>query len=282
MSKELERLENMAKMKCITDHKEIERIVRNLLSLPFSFFQKDESRYKYLRDDLCKGFNLHMDDTGDISFEDILILIGYEPGNRYFDPPDTERMHRRLGRKFNAAGDSYALALLINNLSKKNMRIKAFTRIELSAYTDYLAEKVRDEYRNDLIPFSTCSDILHRIEEFMHNACEYIEYMGDGSQTCDGEPVKGLTIGDLISKALIKSGRSWICSVKPLEMYRSEIVDSYDLINRLLMDAVRMPLIRQDRKRFQEIITRYGENAMDEPINIDYETCYEHGGIFKQ
>lgn len=279
MSIELDRLENMAKMKCITDHEQIERIVKNMLSLPFSFFQKDETRYKYLRDDICKGFNLYQGYMNEISLEDALVLIGYEPGNTYFNPPDAKRMHERLGRKFNAAGDSYVLALLINGLSKKNIRIKEFVQIELSAYTDYLSEKVEDEYRNSLIPFSTCSDILHKIEEFKHKACEY---MSNNPLTGDCEIAKGLTVGDLISKALTTCGRSWICSVKPLEMYCSEIIESYDLLNRLFMDSVRMPLIRKDRERFQEIITQYRDYSMDDPVNIDYETCYEHGGIIKQ
>lgn len=279
MSIELDRLENMAKMKCITDHEQIERIVKNMLSLPFSFFQKDETRYKYLRDDFCKGFNLYQGYMNEISLEDALVLIGYEPGNTYFNPPDAKRMHERLGRKFNAAGDSYVLALLINGLSKKNIRIKEFVHIELSAYTDYLSEKVEDEYRNSLIPFSTCSDILHKIEEFKHKACEY---MSNNPRTGDCEIAKGLTVGDLISKALTICGRSWICSVKPLEMYCSEIIESYDLLNRLFMDSVRMPLIRKDRERFQEIITQYRDYSMDDPVNIDYETCYEHGGIIKQ
>ncbi|MCR5597014.1 MAG: hypothetical protein K6G19_02465 [Lachnospiraceae bacterium] len=279
MSKELEKLENMAKMKCITDHEQIERIIKYILSLPFSFFQKDEARYRYLRDDFCIGFNLCQGYMNEISLEDVLVLIGYEPGNAYFNPPDAKKMLERMGKKFNAAGDSYVLALLINSLSKKNIHIKEFTHIELSAYTDYLREKVEDEYKNSLIPFSTCSDILHKIEAFKHKACEY---MSNNPRTRDCKLANGLTMGDLISKALTTCGRSWTCSVKPLEMYCSEIIESYDLLNMLFMDSVRMPLIRKDRERFQEIITRYRDYSMNKPVNIDYETCYEHVGIIKQ
>ncbi len=279
MSKELEKLENMAKTERITDHEHIERIMRYMLTLPFSFFRKDEGRYKYLRDDFCRGFRLCKNDIEEISFEDMLILIGYEPGNLYFNPPDTERIHRRLGRKFNAAGDCYVLALMINSLSRKNIRIKEFTHIELSAYTDYLREKVEDEYRNNLIPFSKCSDMLHKVEAFKRKTCEY---MLEDPQMEGGELPDGLTVGGLISKALVTCGRSWICSVKPLELYCSEIIESYDLLNRLFMDSVRMPLIRFDRERFQEILTLYRDLSLDEPVNIDYETCYEHGGIIKQ
>lgn len=278
MSKELDRLENMAKMKCITDHEQIERTVKNMLSLPFSVFQKEENGYNYLRDHLCKGFNLYQGYMNEISLEDVLVLIGYEPGNTYFNPPD-KMIHENLGRKFNAAGDSYVLALIINGSSKKNIRIKEFTHIELSAYTDYLKEKIEDEYRNSLIPFSTCSDILHKIEAFKHKACEY---MSNTPQTEACELANGLTVGDLISKALTTFWRGWICSIKPIDMYISEIVESYDLLNSLFMDSVRMPLIRKDRERFQEIITRYRDYTMDELVNIDYEPCYEHGGIIKQ
>ncbi len=278
MSKELEKLENRAKMKSTKDHEHIDRIINNILCLPFSFFQLDEVRYNFLRDDFYNGFNLCKDDIQNLSFEDVLILIGYEPGNPFFDPPDTERISKRMGRKFNAAGHSYVLSLAINNLSKKNIHIKEFTRIEISAFTDYLREKVEDEYRNSLIPFSTCADIQQKIVAFKHKASEY---MSDGSQAGGNELQNGVTVGDLISKAINICGRSWFCSVKSLEKYCSEILESYDLLARMFMDSVRMPLIRQDRERFQEIMVKYRDRSR-KTVNIDFESCYEHGGITKQ
>ena len=276
MSKELEKLENLATLKCITDHEHIDRVLKYMLSLPFSYLQKDEVRYKYLRDDLSKGFNIYQDDMNKISMEDVLILIGYEPGNPYFNPPDGEK--RGFNRKFNAAGDNYVLAISINNLSKKDIRIKEFTHIGLSAYTDYLRKKVEDEYKNNLIPFSSCSDILHKVDDFKRKSCEYLM---DGPQV---GPVNtnAMTLGDLISKALTRAGRTWMCAVKPLEVYCTEIIESYDILNRLFMDSIRMPLIRSDRERFQEIITQYSDRPFDDPVSIDYENCYEHGGIIQQ
>ena len=66
MSKELEKLENLATLKCITDHEHIDRVLKYMLSLPFSYLQKDEVRYKYLRDDLSKGFHIYQDDMNQV------------------------------------------------------------------------------------------------------------------------------------------------------------------------------------------------------------------------
>lgn len=281
MSKVLDELEKIAKSNCITDNDRIDRIIKHMLTLPFSYFQKDEGRYKYLCDDLCKGFKISLGDTSRISMEDVLLLIGYEPGNSYFDSPDGEGM--KTSRRFNSAGDCYALALLINYLSKKDIRIKEFTQIGLYAYTDYLREKIVKEYNNNNIQFSSYWDMLKRVDRFKEKTNAYIThaYLSDASKT---EPVnvKTMTLGDLICKALGGCGKSWLCGVKPLDIYRSEIIESYDMLNRLFMDAVRMPLIRSDRERFEEIIIGYGNRPFDEPVNIDFEICYEHGGIIRQ
>ena len=58
MSKELEKLEKKAKQKHITEHEDIDRIIRYLFSKPFSSFQGCSSNYESLRDDLCRGFNI--------------------------------------------------------------------------------------------------------------------------------------------------------------------------------------------------------------------------------
>ncbi|MCR4739501.1 MAG: hypothetical protein K5886_04480 [Lachnospiraceae bacterium] len=278
MSKELEKLEKVAAIKCITDQEHIDRIIRYMLSLPFSCFKKDESRYRYLRFDLCSGFSLCEDDLDSISVSDVLILIGYEPGNSYFNPPDSKRIYRSKGRKFNAAGNSYVLALLIDSLAKSNIRIKEFKHIGLSSYIGYLKKKVDEEYKNKLLPLSACSDILRRIEGFSRKARDYVFTDPQPGIGSEGD----ITLGDLIYKALTVCAKSWMCSVKPLDMYCSEIIDSYDVLNRLFMDSLRMPLVPSDRERLQEIITKYRDREADDPVIIDYSICYEHGGIIKQ
>ncbi|MCR5649733.1 MAG: hypothetical protein K6F86_00955 [Lachnospiraceae bacterium] len=275
MSKELEKLENMAAATCITDHDHIERIINYLFSLPFSYFEKDEVRYRFLRDNLCYGFKIDPD-MRKLSVEDVLILIGYEPGNHFFDPPDADR--KGLNRKFNSAGHSYVMALLISIFSKKDIRIKEFTRIRLSAYVEYLKKKVEEEYRNELVPFSICRNILHKVDEFKHKTGRYLSDLSQTGAVSENEA----TLGDVISGALAVCGRGWGCPTKPLEIYASEIIESYDLLNRFFMDAVRTPLICSDRERFQEIVTRYIDKPFNNPVKIDFETCYEHGGIIRQ
>ena len=273
MSKELKKLENMATTKCITDHEQIDRIVSYLLSLPFSYFRKEEARYQFLRNDLSNGFGVDRNALDRMSFQDILVLIGYEPGNTYFDPPDKGK--RGFSRKLNAAGSSYVLALIINNLSKTDIRLKEFTCIGLAAYIDYLKRKVAGECRNGLISIQAGSTIVHTVDWFDRRAGSYL------SKYMDGRSSDRVTIGDLISEVVKVCGRSWICTVEPLEKYVDEIIDHYDLINRLFMDAVRIPLVCSDRERFREIITKYSNESQEGPIHIDYGPCYEHGIIHK-
>ena len=273
MSKELEKLEKKAKQKYITEHEDIDRIIRYLFSMPFSSFQGCSSNYESLRDDLCRGFNIIRYDMNKITMEDALILIGYEPGNSYFNPPDRRKME--FSSRFNAAGHSYIFADLIVCLARKDTRIKEFTQITLNAYTDYIRERIAEEYKDKLIPFTAYSDILQKVGEFKKRSGEYVRHGRQKSSVTE----KPITLWDLIYNALIRSGRGWSCSVYPLDKYCSEIIESYDMLNRFIMDSLRMPLIRSDRERFQEIITKYRDRLEGAPINIDYEKCYEHCGI---
>lgn len=272
MSKELEKLEKKAKQKYITEHKDIEKIIRYLFTRPFSSFQGCGATYEYLLDDLCKGFNIFKYDINKITLEDVLILIGYEPGNSYFNPPDRRKME--FSSRFNAAGHSYVFAELLAWLAHKDTHIKEFTRITLDAYTDYIRDKIEEEYKDKLIPFATYSDILKKVDEFKRISSVNIQ---DGLQT--GSDGYTITLEDLINNALSRSRRRWNCADKRLDAYCSETIKSYDMLHRFIMDSLRMPLIRSDRERFQEIITKYRDRFEGAPVNIDYEKCYEHCGI---
>ena len=277
MSRELDKLETMARTKCITDYEHIDSIISYMLSLPFSHLRKDEGRYRFLRNDLSKGFGLDQDELERMSFEDILILIGYEPGNAYFDPPD--KRQRGFGRMFNTAGSCYVLALLLNELSKTDIHIKEFTCIEVSAYIDYLKKKVAEEYRSNSTTFHACQTILHTVDLFRQRTISYVNKYMDGRM--NGTSTDTITIGNLISQVLKVCGRSWLCTIKELEVYSAEIIDNYDLINWIFMDSIRIPLVCSDRERFREIITRCRSESLEGPANIDYGPCYEHGIIHK-
>ena len=276
MSKELEKLEKRATQKYITDHEHIDRIIRYMFSLPLSSLKEYGPSYEYLCDDLCRGFNIFMDQMTRISIEDALILIGYEPGNPYFDPPDRKRMD--VSKKFNAAWHSFLFADLIARLAQKNIRIKEFTHIGLNAYTDYIREKVENEYNNRLIPFTSCCDILYKIGKFKRMSAEYV--MNHLKTETGSEHT--ITLEDLIYSAFAQRGRPWVFAAKPLDMYCNEMIESYDMLNSFIMDSLRMPLIRADRERFQEILEKYRDRMFDDPLEIDYERCYEHGGIIQK
>ena len=245
MSRELDKLETMARTKCITDYEHIDSIISYMLSLPFSHFRKDEGRYRFLRNDLSKGFGVDQDELDRMSFEDILILIGYEPGNAYYDPPD--KAQRGFGSKFNTAGSCFVLALLLNDLAKTDIHIKEFTCIGVSAYMEYLEKKVTEEYQNHQISFQVCETIMRTVNFFRQRTMSYMnKYLYNRMNDTSADT---LTIGDLVSEVLKVCGRSWLCTIKELEVYAAEIIDNYDLINGIFMDSIRIPLVCSDREK---------------------------------
>ena len=272
MSSELERLEKKASTTSITDPVDIYRILEHMLKMRFSYFQKEGKRYEYLRDDLAKGFCLDPDKMKDLLLEDILILIGYTPGQAYFQFPNENKSKISIGKSFNAAASSFAFALMIHNLENRCPTLKEFSLIRRDSFISSLVQKVRHEY-DDNLPAQIAIGI--KIGNFRTISFRYInEYMG--IEKLEEE----LTIGEIMSCALNNSTKFWTPYITPYEDYQDRVIDSYELLVSLLMDAIREPLIHQNRERFQEIISEYRDKSRDdEDLSIEYGECYEHGGI---
>ncbi len=273
MSKELEMLEKRAAEKCIRDHDHIDSVVRHLLSRPFSDLRKYEHGYKYIRNDLCNGFDIDESGLDSINFSDLLLIIGYTPGNTYFDVPDGNGVLRIAGRKFNASSDSYLLALAINHLSKKDIRLKEFTHIGFAAFMDYLDRKIWEECEGNRLGAIGRFNVALTVRTFKYKALSFMESKKEDTD---------FTVGELMTAALNVCGKSWVCSTMPLDEYFTGMVKAYEILNGLFMDSLRMPLVYSGRERFREIIREYGCSPLSDPVKIDYETCYEQSEIIKQ
>ncbi|MBQ6967459.1 MAG: hypothetical protein IJP84_06110 [Lachnospiraceae bacterium] len=278
MSEELERIEKLARQKCITDHEHIRKILDYVLSRPLSYFQKDKKRFNYLKNELSTGFNTNYR-LEKMPLRDILTLIGYEPGKKFFDPPDTGKMI--VDSRFNSAGHCYIIALLLDSYTNRDIHIKEFMHIHLGAFTDHLHETINNDLDNCLISLTSASGILERVDEFKKKAVGYMSKRFDPHMIVNEgrKPEDFLKLGDIIYQTLKENARSWMCSVIDIYDYASGIIDTYDLLNRLFMDAVRMPLIHSDRERFKEIMRSCCFTPEVVIEDIDYENCYEHGGV---
>ena len=278
MSKELEKIEKLASQKYITDHEHIEKILDYVLSRPLKYFRMDKKRFNYLKNDISTGFNTYSR-LERMPLRDILTLIGYEPGKSFFSPPDIGK--RTMDSRFNSAGHCYILALLLDSYTNRDIHIKEFMHIQLSAFTDYLHERINNDRDNCLISLTSASDVFVRVDDFKIKAVKYMENRLNTNAVRNERvrPEECFSIGDIISFALKENARSWMCSVIDIYDYASKIIDTYDLLNSLFMDAVRMPLIHSGREKFKEIMRRYCATPEVTFEEIDFENCYENGGI---
>ncbi len=266
MSRELEIMDQMASQKFISDPEHIDRIMKYVLSRRFSHFSKDTHNYEYLRSQLSNGFEISEDTIERMRVADILMLIGYEPGNSYYDA--TEQGRKRYGRQFNSAGNCRFLGAILKNCSISDIHLKEFMHVAIRPFLSYLQEKVNEEHNKDKISSQARFDMQRQLSIFRRKVSMFMD--PDGHRNLDET-----SIFDLITKANEDGCKAWICSYTPLEEYVGRTLDTYDIINRLFMDCIRMPLVANaGRERFRKIITKCSENPV-ENLNIDYGKCYE-------
>ena len=264
MSAQLEEMAKRASQTVITDPDHIDAIVRYVLSREISYFRKDKIRYEYLCDNLSAGFGIDVDSLSSMTVANVLMLIGYEPGNQFFNSPLIKE--KGYDKRFNSAGDCRSLGVMMYYLSGSgNIRIREFMHIGLEAYTKYLHTKVREEFEKCRITRRVAGRMMLGIDSFRSVSNRYIDN-SDGTAT----------IGTLIDKAVNHGIRCWVCSAVPLEDFSSGIIESYDILRRLFMDGIRMPLvIGYGREQFKQLIYSCAESPLEKLGSIDFTKCYE-------
>ncbi|MCR5673666.1 MAG: hypothetical protein K6F87_08140 [Lachnospiraceae bacterium] len=268
MSKELLALEQRAKQKVITNPSDIGRITEYILEMPFSTLRKDEVNYRRLQNKLSEGFHISCDNLDNMLFGDVLILIGYEPGNTYFDTPLIT--NSKFGKRFNVAGDVRFIAAILNNLSKcKAIRIKEFMNIGLVPFMNYLYRFVDTAFAKKYVKKEYRSRKLPELERLCKEFCEYVE-------AGDKNPAGEITVGDLIENAIDRSIISWVCCSVPLDEYATVIEDSYRILIKFFMNGIRMSMYPwPSRNKFCGILKRCGECPQDVYKSIEFIQCFE-------
>lgn len=247
MSKELEELEMRATQKVITDPAQIERIIAYLLSLPFTYFRQDESRYSFLRRDICNGFKVCELALERLSLGEILMIMSHMQERPYYAFPDWELDD--YNEELACAGSSFALALAIQKLSYEDIRIKEFLHIGLKAFRKYLYQRTRDDCGKGRITREAGIELRHGVAVCMKKASLYMKL-----DLNEPEDRSSPTIGDLLSKALEGCQENWTFFQRSWDWYRDKILNSYGVLCLMFMNAIRGPFIYEESDRVQDIV----------------------------
>ncbi len=265
MSRELEKIEEMAKQRVITDPKAIDNIVKYIIRMPFSRLRKDLENYKRLRERLSKGFNIKDQNLDNLTFGEILILIGYEPGNSYFDTPQKDNL-------YSIAVDTRFIGAIFNNISNngRDIHVQQFMHIGIKPFMDYLQETIIEEYRMKRVSRKYYSIIRRELKRLSGAMKMYMEDIGFN------EPNDQLTVGDLISGAVDSSCESWLCCFSIIDEYEIQICGAYCILARFFIQGIRMSLLpAASRRRFTQILEKYGDNPKESYEIMDFNKCYE-------
>ncbi|MBR0092820.1 MAG: hypothetical protein IJP92_14100 [Lachnospiraceae bacterium] len=244
MSKELEELEKRAAQEMITDPAEIGRIISYLLSLPFTYLLQDKKRYIFIRSEICNGFHVYEADLEGLSLEEILMIMRHMRERIFYTIPDVEIEEGY--EELSCAPSSFALAMAIWNLSYKDIRIKEFIHIEMTALADYLYQRStgfgskgeeRSRYKMDrFIQTATSGRFGWRYHEAKHRSWP------------------SPTVGDLLSKALEGCRQTWIFYTTSWESYRDGLLNSYGTLCWFFLNFVREPTADYESDRVRRIV----------------------------
>lgn len=270
MSKELYELEQRARQRIISDLQDIDIIMKRIMQMPFSYFRRDEVNYLRLREMLSEAFDIYENKLDDMYFFEIMILIGYEPGNKYFDTPLIG--NRDYGKRFNSSGNVRFIAAMIKNLSQNHdIRLKEFMNIGLRSFVDYLCEFDTKEYKNKHVSQSYYLRMKQELHRFYKDAYRYLE-----TATEDCKAPEQRTVGDLISTAIDNSCDQWVACSVSLEDYMKHITDAYNIMNRLFMNGIRMALLPwSSRNHFCGILQKCCKTPQEVYRSIEFIPCFE-------
>lgn len=247
MSKELEELEMRATQKIITDPAQIERIIAYLLSLPFTYLRQDESRYSFLRGEIRDGFKVCETDLERLSLGEFLMIMSHMQERPYYAFPDRELDD--YSEELASAGCCFALAIVIQNQSYKDIRIREFMHIGLKAFRKYLYQRTRDDCGKGRITREAGYELRHGVAVCMKKASSYMKLDLNKPAGCS-DP----TIGDLISKALKGCLERWLFFQRSWNRYRDEILNSYGVLCLLFMNAILAPFVYEESDRVRRIV----------------------------
>ncbi|MCR4788778.1 MAG: hypothetical protein K5888_09330 [Lachnospiraceae bacterium] len=273
MSKQLEAIENIASSERIRDLKLTDYIVKDLLDLPFGKLQ-GSGAYNLLVKDLSKGFDLDADKVSELKIRDVLLLIGYEPAFDYFAVPDGESWFYEFNSdlRFYSAWNCMLLAGCLNYGQRVVSEARQFMTVDYFTYMGYLREKILDPSDGrygrpdkEKRARKVCGGIYKDTTKFVFSNNDSLD------------PVKGMTVGDVIETLWSKGTAGWYCGFMPIETFMDRTIQAHRLINLLFMDCTRMSLIMADRNDLISLLDSFGEQSkresdIDEVVFVD---CYE-------
>ena len=278
MSKQLDKILDATFEGNIKGQDEIREIMDGFLGLSVAELTGGQTKFEYIVRDLATGFGLLEEKVKELSIRELIILIGYEPGTKWFMMPKDDAwfyQDDKYNCNFFTAGTCFALGFLVMCMEKKIQLLGRFIKMDFRSFLKYLGIFMTEEGKNTEDP-NLESELRRngmRLNRFCHDTEAFVKE--------NGSPKSGeeITVGDLLTTICSVGRRCWTCGVESLDSFASKVYMAYRFVQFLFMDCIRMILIERGRDGVTVILNKCCESGdyFDENPNvIDFDSnCYE-------
>ena len=258
----------------ITDLELIDKVMGNLMEVSYIDLIGENKRFKAVAKDLCKGFDLDLKYVEMLRLRDMLVLIGYEPGVEWFNPPEGGGIQMdEADRKFNTANSCFELAYYLNCNNNENEAVHSFLNINLQSFVSYLKSMLPGKYLLLGKSNEEMKQMSQQISDYYEFMIKFIcEFQSEDYGTDD------LRIADVLYVISRAGTSAWNCGVHPLNRYVEKIYTAYVIAKILLMDCIRTAYIDSDRDAFHTILAACSNLAifrLEDCKVTDFKDCYE-------
>ena len=268
MSEILDKIESLASGKKIFDQELIGIILDTFLDLRFSEIAKNERFESFMPEDLANGLHLEKQAVSGCTVRELLVLIGMESDEEWFDIPDKDREYFDKERfsapdkdkEFfradfpNSACHCLMLAGMLSNKGKKNTTLARLMDIDYEAFLIYLGNiPVKAGLKSFDDP-----DMVSRRSELVKEYCHMIylvyEYLFKDTGM-SFEQVR-FTLGDVINTAYKQGSAMWLCGIQPLTEHAKSVRRAYLIANNLFAEIMNGYLISMDRQQSDALLQK--------------------------
>ena len=254
MSEMLEKIEELASSKSITDPVLIDDITKRFLGRRYSELAGQKDFETFVPWDIAKGLCLDERLVSECTISEILALIDMELTDDWFDPPKKDN-EIFTGYFPNTASDCFIFARLLCDKRKKNAYVNQFMKIDYRAFLKYLIDHFVKNEGN-----AAGEAAVRKRKALIGNA--YYQAMDivfaarkSGNDLCtDGKDGSGFTVGEVLNIANKQGTAMWMCGTRPLIDYAESVRKAYLIVDSLFIDCIKRNLINMSREETRELL----------------------------
>ncbi len=274
MSKELEAMKKAATTENIEDPKVLDSVMNGFLDLKYRVLAGDKEANGFVARDIARGFDLDAEKVADLKMRDILILLGYEPAAPWYEFPEEDAWFYEdyKDKRLCSAWNCFALASVILGRAGSVPVLKQFLQADYWSFIKFIGERMTESYDEK---DRASREVMRRGMRLNRLFSDTERFVHENNRSLDQ---KDHTLEDVLSTAHKTGSRGWACGAIPISMYMERTVRSFEVIRDLLLDCIRMNLIKSDRDEFRAILDRCSKTGRydDELFSqLDFSVCYE-------